>query len=83
MKLWHNGQVLSHEGIIEYSGGEFEDVDYCDYDKMSIVELDSIIKDKLKYTIRAVYYLKVLGMVALQYVSTDEYLMKCLHNCFY
>ena len=48
---------------------------------MSIVELDSIIKDKFNYTVGAVYYFKVPGMVDLQYVSNDEYLMKCLDNC--
>ena len=47
-------------------------IDICDYDRMSIVELASIIKDMLHYKVAAVYYVKVPGMEDLQYVEADE-----------
>lgn len=47
---------------------------------MSIVELDAIVKDKLNYSVGAVYYLKVPGVDDLQLVETDEHLLKCLDH---
>ena len=56
-------------------------IDICDYDRMSIVELASIIKDMLHYKVAAVYYVKVPGMEDLQYVEANEQLLKCLDYC--
>ena len=81
MKLWHNGQVVSQNGVLEYWGDEWIVIDNCDYDRMSLVELDAIIKDMLHYKVAAVYYVKVPGMEDLQYVEADEQLLKCLDYC--
>ena len=81
MKLWHNGQIVSHNGVLEYWGSEWIVIDNCDYDRIPVVELDSIIKDMLHYKVAAVYYVKVPGMEDLQYVEADEQLLKCLDHC--
>lgn len=59
-------------------GGNYDIVDNCDLDKMSIVQLNEIVKDKLSYNVRVVYYMKVLGRVDLQYFEIDAQLMNNL-----
>lgn len=78
MKLQHNGLVVIYNRTTTYWGGEYEYVDYYDYDIMSIVEFDAIIKKKLKYYVGVVYYLRLLRVEDMQLVETDKYLLKCL-----
>ena len=52
-----------------YWGGDHCFVDNCDWDKVSIIELDVRIKDNLGHFTAPIYYLKVCNEEDLVYVE--------------
>ena len=64
-----------------YWGGDCCFVDNCDWDKVSIIELDVLIKENLGHSTAPVYYLKVWTEEDLVYIEKDSDLLKYLQIC--
>ena len=65
-----------------YTGGDVSYMDNFDLDKMSLLELDDILKRVLKYGNRGRYYAKWEGNNDLLLIHTDSLMMKFLSNSF-
>ena len=56
LNIYHGGSIDFDNDEVKYVGGRVSHLDYANVDKMSIVELDGILKKKLGYHVGAVSY---------------------------
>ena len=70
------------ERLKTYLRGEVDHIDNCDLDRMSLLELDAILKTKVKYGEAGRYYSKWPGNDDLMHMSTDALAMKFFFQAF-
>ena len=70
------------ERLKTYLEGEVDYIANCDLDRMSLLELDAILKTKVKYGEAGRYYSKWPGNDDLMHMSTDGLAMKFFFQAF-
>ena len=83
LKLYHGGHIVFDGRLKTNKGGEVSYIDNCDLDKMSLLELNDILKRVLKYCHGGRYNAKWKGNNDLLLMCTDSLMMKFFSQQFH
>ena len=74
----HGGRMEFLPDGWRYEGGVIDQWDHGDMDRMSIVELESVTRESLGYTVNPVFYVKSTTCDRVECIFTDDRLLAAL-----